>query len=125
MENNTKDYSRRDRKNSNKKKKRRGRGCLWFILIMILIGLGLGAYVYFELRSTTNTIHDDVTEDTLVHTSREKDKIELSKKTPFSILLLGIDSGDMGRLDRGRSDTIMVMTVNPSNRKNHIVEYPT
>lgn len=124
MENNTKDYSRRDRKNSNKKKKRRGRGCLWFILIMLLIGLGLGAYVYFELRSTTNTIHDDVTEDTLVHTSREKDKIELSKKTPFSILLLGIDSGDMGRLDRGRSDTIMVMTVNPSTEKTTLLSIP-
>lgn len=124
MENDTNEYSRRDRKNNSKKKKRRGRGCLWFFVIVLLIGLGLGIYAYFEIRSTTDTIHDDVTDDTIVHTSREKDKIELNQKTPFSILLLGIDSGDMGRIERGRSDTIMVMTVNPNTQKSTLLSIP-
>lgn len=124
MENDTNKYSRRDRKNNSKKKKRRGRGCLWFFVIVLLIGLGLGIYAYFEIRSTTDTIHDDVTDDTIVHTSREKDKIELNQKTPFSILLLGIDSGDMGRIERGRSDTIMVMTVNPNTQKSTLLSIP-
>ena len=124
MENDTNEYSRRDRKNNSKKKKRRGRGCLWFFVIVLLIGLGLGIYAYFEIRSTTDTIHEDVTDDTIVHTSREKDKIELNQKTPFSILLLGIDSGDMGRIERGRSDTIMVMTVNPNTQKSTLLSIP-
>lgn len=124
MENDTNEYSRRDRKNNGKKKKRRGRGCLWFFVIVLLIGLGLGIYAYFEIRSTTDTIHDDVTDDTIVHTSREKDKIQLNQKTPFSILLLGIDSGDKGRIDRGRSDTIMVMTVNPNTGKSTLLSIP-
>lgn len=123
MENNTNDYSRRNRKD-NKKKKRRGRGCLWAFLILLLIGGGLVIYAYFQLKSTTDTIHDDVTKDTIVHTSREKDKVELNRETPFSILLLGIDSGDMGRVDRGRSDTIMVMTVNPNTDKTSLVSIP-
>ena len=124
MENDTNKYSRRDRKNNSKKKKRRGRGCLWFFVIVLLIGLGLGIYAYFEIRSTTDTIHEDVTDDTIVHSSREKDKIELNQKTPFSILLLGIDSGDMGRIERGRSDTIMVMTVNPNTQKSTLLSIP-
>lgn len=122
MENNTNEYSRRDRKKN--KKKKRGRGCLWFFVILLLIGLGLGVYAYFELRSTTNTIHDDVKDDTIVHTSRENDELELNSKTPFSILLLGIDSGDMGRIERGRSDTIMVMTVNPNTNKTTLLSIP-
>lgn len=124
MENKTNEYSRRSRKENNKKKKSRGRGCLWIFLILLLIGGGLVLYAYFELRSTTDTIHDDVTEDTIVHTSREKEKVELNRETPFSILLLGIDSGDMGRIERGRSDTIMVMTVNPNTEKTTLVSIP-
>ncbi len=124
MENNTNEYSRRDRNNKNKKKKRRGRGCLWFFAILLLIGGGIGLYAYFELRSTTDTIHESVEEETNVHTSREKEKINLSRKTPFSILLLGIDSGDMGRIERGRSDTMMVMTVNPNTEKTTLLSIP-
>ncbi|MGX7076923.1 LCP family protein [Globicatella sp. HMSC072A10] len=37
---------------------------------------------------------------------------------PMSVLLLGIDSGSLGRTEVGRSDVIMVMTINPN--KNNI-----
>ena len=37
---------------------------------------------------------------------------------PMSVLLLGIDSGSLGRTEVGRSDVIMVMTINP--KTNHI-----
>lgn len=37
---------------------------------------------------------------------------------PMSVLLLGIDSGSLGRVEVGRSDVIMVMTINPNT--NHI-----
>ena len=124
VENNTNEYSRRNRKKQNKKKKKSRRGCLWFFVILLLIGLGLGVYAYLELRSTTDTIHETVEEEAITHTSREKEKVELNRKTPFSILLLGIDSGDMGRIERGRSDTIMVMTVNPNTEKTTLLSIP-
>ena len=37
---------------------------------------------------------------------------------PMSVLLLGIDSGSLGRTEVGRSDVMMVMTLNPNT--NHI-----
>ena len=37
---------------------------------------------------------------------------------PMSVLLLGIDSGSLGRVEVGRSDVLMVLTLNPNT--NHI-----
>lgn len=122
MENNTNEFSRRNR--NGRKKKRRGRGCLWFLLIAFLLVGGVIAYAYFELRDTTNTIHEDIDKDTITHKSRESEKVDLDRENPFSMLLMGIDTGDMGRSDRGRSDTMMVMTVNPNTNKTTLVSIP-
>ena len=121
MEDNINEYSRRNKK---KNKKKRGRGCLWSFLILLLVGACLVIFAYFRLKSTTDMIHDDVTKDTIVHTSREKEKLQLNRDTPFSILLLGIDTGDKGRVDRGRSDTIMVMTINPKTNQTTLLSIP-
>lgn len=121
MEDNINEYSRRNKK---KNKKKRRRGCLWSFLVLLLIGASLVIFAYFRLKSTTDMIHDDVTKDTIVHTSREKEILELNRDTPFSILLLGIDTGDKGRVDRGRSDTIMVMTINPRTNETTLLSIP-
>ena len=121
MEDNINEYSRRNKK---KNKKKRGRGYLWSFLILLLVSACLVIFAYFRLKSTTDTIHEDVTKATIVHTSREKQKLELNRDTPFSILLLGIDTGDKGRVDRGRSDTIMVMTINPRTNETTLLSIP-
>lgn len=41
-----------------------------------------------------------------------------------SILLLGIDTGDLGRIEQGRSDTIMVMNINNDNGDATIASIP-
>ncbi len=123
MENNTNELSRRKRKNG-KGQRRKRRGCLWIFGLLFLILIGLGVFVYSELRSTTDTIHSDITEDRIQHESRQEKEIDLGGKTPFSVLLLGIDTGDMGRVDRGRSDTIMVATINPNTDQTTIVSIP-
>lgn len=120
MENNTENMSRRSRKPQKKKKKRR-RGCLWFFLILLAALIGIVAYGYFELRQTTDTIHSDVDEDFIQHTSRENNQIELGGDTPFSVLLMGVDAREA---DSGRSDTVMVMTVNPNTDKTTLVSIP-
>lgn len=123
MENNTNELSRRTRK-ENKKTSKKRRGCLWTIGILFVILLGIGVFVYSQLRSTTDTIHSDITEDAIRHESRQDKEVDLKGDSPFSILLLGIDTGDMGRVDRGRSDTMMVATMNPSTNKTTIVSIP-
>lgn len=43
---------------------------------------------------------------------------------PFSVLLLGVDTGALGREDQGRSDVIMIMTVNPKEHQMSITSIP-
>lgn len=43
---------------------------------------------------------------------------------PLSILLLGVDTGADGRIDKGNSDTIMVVTINPKTKKTVITSIP-
>lgn len=47
--------------------------------------------------------------------------VNFAATEPFSVLLLGVDSGGLGRSDQGRSDTMMVATVNPKEKKTTIV----
>ncbi|WP_137626789.1 LCP family protein [Lactiplantibacillus pingfangensis] len=48
----------------------------------------------------------------------------IDAKQPISILLLGVDTGADGRIDKGNSDTIMVVTINPKTEKTVITSIP-
>lgn len=41
-----------------------------------------------------------------------------------SVLLLGVDTGDFGRVDQGRSDTIMVLDINNKNNEAALASIP-
>lgn len=43
---------------------------------------------------------------------------------PFSILLMGIDSGGLGRTEKGRSDVMMLATVNPDTQEIAVTSIP-
>lgn len=103
----------------NQKKKRR-----WprIVLVVLLLLGSVLTYGYYRLQQTSETIYSEIAKDS--HPSRENKEVDLKDKKPFSILLMGIDTGDMGRVDKGRSDTIMLMTVNPTNKKTTIVSIP-
>lgn len=117
MGDNLNQMSRTERTKQNKKRR-------WprvLLVILLLLGSVL-IYGYYRLQKTSETIYSDVTKDN--HPSRENKNVDLKDKKPFSILLMGIDTGDQGRVDKGRSDTIMVMTVNPENKKTTLVSIP-
>lgn len=119
---NLNEMSRTDRQQKRRRKRRWPR----VLLIILLIVFGLFAYAYNELRQTTDNIHSDISQDEerITHSSREDADLDLGGSDSFSILLLGIDTGEMGRVDRGRSDTIMVMTVNPSENRTTLLSIP-
>ncbi|MCV3296925.1 MAG: LCP family protein [Oenococcus sp.] len=48
----------------------------------------------------------------------------LNSKKPFSILLLGTDTGDLNRTDKGRTDSMMLVTVNEQKRRTTLVSIP-
>ncbi|MHC6174948.1 LCP family protein [Lactiplantibacillus plantarum] len=57
-----------------------------------------------------------------IYTDNNSAKVDSTK--PLSILLLGVDTGADGRIDKGNSDTIMVVTINPQNNKTVVTSIP-
>lgn len=119
MAKNVNDMSRTERIDQNKKQKRKWPRVL--LIVALLFGSFL-TYGYYRLQKTSDTIYSDVEKDE--HPSRGDNVVDLKGKKPFSILLMGIDTGDKGRVDKGRSDTMMVMTVNPTNKRTTLVSIP-
>ncbi|AGY81966.1 LCP family protein [Carnobacterium inhibens] len=110
------------RENPRKKKSKKGKGLKIFLLIILVLFIAIGLFVwkiYSDVAGTTEKIHKDVGTEEVRESS-----INISKKDPFSILMLGVDTGDLGRTEQGRSDTMMVMTVNPTTNKATMVSIP-
>lgn len=88
---------------------------LWIMGIavtLIVIGGGVAA---FALHNTTSKIHS--MDSSLSKASDTK----TSAGKPVSYLLLGTDTGALGRTEKGRTDTMMVMTVNPNTKTTTMV----
>lgn len=95
---------------------------LFAILLLFIIVVGIYIMdVYRNIDNTTDEIYEPIAEE--VEPVREA-PISLSSKDPISILLLGVDTGDLGRTERGRSDTMMIVTVNPNTKKSTITSIP-
>lgn len=102
------------KRSDNKKKKK----WPWVVGIVLLLS---GAYllnVYMSFTSTLKDIHSPI--DREVSDMRENE-IKLEEKDPFSVLMLGVDEREG---DAGRSDTIIVMTVNPTDKSSKMVSIP-
>ncbi|WP_242589935.1 LCP family protein [Enterococcus sp. DIV0660C] len=97
---------------------------LWILSILLIIIAGIAVYagkIYFDVKSTADKTYATV--DRITESKRDK-AINYDAGDPFSILLLGVDTGDFGRTDQGRSDSIMVATVNPQKKKTTLVSIP-
>jgi polyisoprenyl-teichoic acid--peptidoglycan teichoic acid transferase len=86
--------------------------------ILVLLGIGIYGFMFYRSLSTAlDDIHQPV--------DRKSDKrvkeVTLKKKDPFSILMLGVDERDG---DKGRSDTIIVLTVNPNQNSVKMLSIP-
>lgn len=89
---------------------------LSFILLFTIGACVYGIKMYNDANKTAKDIYHSVG-----RVSKKRDKaVNIDAKEPFSILLMGIDTGDLGRVDQGRSDTTMVVTINPKEKKSVI-----
>ncbi|TFE04009.1 LCP family protein [Jeotgalibacillus salarius] len=103
-----------------KKKKRH----LWlkitlFILIISLVSTSVYAFSFYQsFASATQEMHVTIERE---KSEKRSSFIRFEEHDPFSVLLLGVDEREG---DRGRSDTIIVMTVNPQTEKTHLLSIP-
>ncbi|WP_211749190.1 LCP family protein [Paenibacillus sp. Marseille-Q4541] len=86
---------------------------LSIISLFIVIGGGLAWYLYASIESTAKDIYEPrkpVVPVTTVDGGQQVNPEKISEEEPFSVLLLGVDEREN---DVGRSDTMVVLTVNP------------
>ncbi len=110
-----------DRRSAKKqrRKKRSGLKITLIILgVLLLIGAGGFYYVYGSVKNTANKMHDSSAWD---GSSKRKKELTPSKGDPLSILILGVDERQG---DRGRSDTLILVTVNPNTNKMVMTSIP-
>ncbi|MBA2877144.1 LCP family protein required for cell wall assembly [Anoxybacillus kamchatkensis] len=105
---------------TDRRKKRRKRLFIAGILIS-LIFLAIGGYVYSlynKVQETVSNMHEPIN-----RTKSEKriEEFSLENKDPISILLIGVDER---KNDRGRADSLIIMTVNPQKRSVEMLSIP-
>lgn len=87
---------------------------LTVLLILVLIVVGIGAKMFYDAKHTMDDIQQDVS-------ATNGQEVDLKKSTPVSILLLGVDDGDGRAKGSGRSDSMMLVALNPKEKKSALV----
>ncbi|MFP3722988.1 LCP family protein [Niallia circulans] len=103
-----------------KKRKKKLWIIVWSIIGILIIGAG--SYIYYLFHSVeqaANEMYEPLAEDS--NSAKKEREEKLSHQKPISILLMGIDQR---KGDVGRSDTLIVMTLNPKNEKMQMVSIP-
>lgn len=92
-------------------------GILSVLALLVIGGTIYGVHALDDVNSTVNNISQKVDRTT----SKRNEAVSIEDREPFSILLLGVDTGALGRTETGRSDSMMVVTVNPDKQTTTIV----
>lgn len=75
--------------------------------VVLVVVLGVGGVFVYQTQQSLNSLD----------TNKKSVSKKIDSSKPFSILLLGADTGTDGRVDRGNSDTMMLLTLNPQKKK--------
>ncbi|RBW70038.1 LytR family transcriptional regulator [Bacillus taeanensis] len=111
--------NQKPRHKEQKNNKKRGFKLIIGIISLLIIGASIyGFSVYRSLENTLNQTHEPL--DRTVSKKRDE-KVTFSKQNPISILLLGVDERES---DRGRSDSLILLTVNPNDQSTKMVSIP-
>ncbi|QQK74629.1 LCP family protein [Salicibibacter cibarius] len=85
---------------------------------LILIVGGFALYVYVSFSSTADDMHAPIDRE---GSSIRSDEINFADNDPVSFLLLGLDTQET---DYGRTDTMIVVTVNPGEQSIKMLSIP-
>lgn len=91
------------------------------IVILLIMVIGYLGKVYFDVKKTADGVYE---ESTRIKSQLREKPVSVKQGEAMSILLLGIDTGELGRTEQGRSDSIMIATVSPEREQTTIVSIP-
>ncbi|WP_053072661.1 LCP family protein [Lactiplantibacillus herbarum] len=109
-------------KNNGKGPKKRHpvRTTILVIIAVLLVGTGaFAARTFYNAKKAADTVF----KSSGISKSRDTSAV-LSGKKPFSILLLGTDTGALGRDYKGRTDTVILATINPQTKTTTLMSLP-
>ncbi|MDF2535913.1 MAG: LytR family transcriptional regulator [Bacillales bacterium] len=106
-------------KSSKKKMGKKLKIALVIVGVLMLITGGYALSVYLKVKSTTDIMYMENFQNP--KSEYREEKVDLKKAKPFSILILGVDQR---KNDRGRSDTMIVMTINPNTDSIKMLSIP-
>ncbi|MCC4121470.1 LCP family protein [Lactococcus lactis] len=78
---------------------------LTLVVSALIICLAFASVAFYLLNRIDSSIQQDIPS----HREVKDINYQKLKDHPFNILLLGVDTGDLGRNDKGRSDTMMII----------------
>jgi len=109
----------RKEKHSTKKMSTMKKVLLSILIVLIVLATGIGVYAYNiwnNVNKTSEKIHKDIKK-----TDKRKKVVSVKKMEPFSILLMGVDHREG---DVGRSDSMILLTVNPEKKTTKMLSIP-
>ncbi|UOR11615.1 LCP family glycopolymer transferase [Halobacillus amylolyticus] len=108
------------RKETKKKERKKGRWWKIALLVIAFLLIGGGVYAFTIFNNVKNTVNHKLHENVPSIDTAVTDK-KLDSNEPINILLLGVDEREN---DQGRSDTMIVMTLDPNNDQMQLVSIP-
>ncbi|KRM09787.1 LCP family protein [Paucilactobacillus suebicus] len=104
------------RKGQNHKKPKKRHWIRWIIGIIVVLLVAAVGYEYYKIHSTANGVFSN---------SNSAVSKKLKEGKPVSVLLVGLDTGALGRgKTGGNTDTLEVVTVNPKKSKITMTSIP-
>jgi polyisoprenyl-teichoic acid--peptidoglycan teichoic acid transferase len=101
------------------KKKRRWPKIVGIIVLLLLVAGGAYGYsIYHSLNKAVETMHTPIDRE---KSPKRTEDVTFEQKEPFSVLLLGVDER---KNDKGRSDSMIVLTVNPEVKSVKMLSIP-
>jgi polyisoprenyl-teichoic acid--peptidoglycan teichoic acid transferase len=100
-------------------KKRRWPKIVGIVVLLLLVAGGVYGYsIYHSLNKAVETMHTPIERDI---SSKRTKEVEFKDREPFSVLLMGVDER---KNDKGRSDSMIVLTVNPDTKSVKMISIP-
>ena len=107
-----------------KRRQKKKKGKLLFIFILITALLVGTSIVFADKLNLFHQTISTITQDVGNRTEEEAQEI-IENAKPINVLLLGIDNGAYGRpTEDGRSDTMLLLTSNPTEKKAQLLSIP-
>lgn len=105
-------------------RKRKKKGKMLFVLCLVSALLVVLSLVFANKLNLFHQTVSTITQDVGNRTAEEANEI-IDNAKPINILLLGIDNGAYGRTtEDGRSDTMLLLTIDPKQKRSHLLSIP-